>query len=412
MSKSTALALVACLVALVPTPVAAQKLIFWTSVTGTADLSTWSDAGGNTGLAAGDAICVARAQVAGLPNASSFIAWLSDAGDDAYCRLHGLTGKKASNCGQASLPVAAGPWVRVDGFPFGEEISQLLTPTGKVYTPVMFNEFGAFTDIIYFTGTNSSGELDTSYPGTCSNWTAASTNMVMDGQATTTTDHWSSQGWVQCSVNISLLCVEAGGSGPALGNFASTGRKAFVTSVSGDGNLSGWADAGGKTGLAAGDAICAARAQAAGLSEPASFKAWLSDSTTDAVSRFTNDGRWVRVDGVPVANDISDLTDGQLFTSINVTETGLYLGNIWVWTGTDKTGVKKTDLCSNWSDGSSGNGSPGGANRSNGTWTGLPVLSGCASTYRLYCLSDADISSIFADGFESGSTSAWNDTVG
>ena len=77
---------------------------FVTSVTGKGDLECWPDAGMATGLAAGDAICQARATAAGLANPSNFVAWISDMNDDAYCRVHNFSGTKAANCGQLELP--------------------------------------------------------------------------------------------------------------------------------------------------------------------------------------------------------------------------------------------------------------------------------------------------------------------
>jgi len=59
--------------------------------------------------------------------------------------------------------------------------------------------------------------------------------------------------------------------------------RAFITSTSGNGNLAGWADAGGQSGLRAADAVCAARANAAGIA--GSFVAWMSDDNNDAVCR-------------------------------------------------------------------------------------------------------------------------------
>jgi len=56
-------------------------------------------------------------------------------------------------------------------------------------------------------------------------------------------------------------------------------KRIFVTSVKGNGDLSSWPDAGGRTGIEAGDAICSARADAAGLS--GTFAAWLSDTDND-----------------------------------------------------------------------------------------------------------------------------------
>ncbi|MDH3258803.1 MAG: hypothetical protein OEM19_05000, partial [Deltaproteobacteria bacterium] len=252
------------------------NVVFVTSVTGDGDLGSWADAGGNTGLAAGDAICQARAVAAGLTG--TFVAWLSDDNDDAYCRVHNLTGKKADNCGQATLPVDAGPWVRTDSFPFGPTIDQILNPNGVVYTPVKFDEFGdPVSGVItsYFTATIDDGTLNSFDPITCSNWTSNGSESATIGRTNQTTSGWTSFGTLQCQSNTHLLCfqTDAGGDLPS---FASSGKKVFVTSITGNGNLGSWADAGGNTGLAAGDAICQARASAAGLANPANFKAWLS----------------------------------------------------------------------------------------------------------------------------------------
>ena len=73
------------------------KVAFVTSVTGTADLGSWPEAGSAVGASAGDEICRTLATDAGLQNADTFIAWLSTSTDDAYCRLHGFTGKKSAN---------------------------------------------------------------------------------------------------------------------------------------------------------------------------------------------------------------------------------------------------------------------------------------------------------------------------
>ncbi len=326
------------------------NVVFGTSVTGNGDLSSWADAGGDTGLAAGDAICQARADAAGLTG--NFAAWLSDDNDDAYCRIHNLTGKKSANCGQSSLPVAAGPWVRTDGFPFGESINQLLN-SGTVYTPVRYDEFGTLMSgqsDYYFTGSTQKGTLSSSNPSPCSNWTSGADSYVISSSPNTTSYTWSAIYSSNCDYDQSLLCFQTG-TGPSLPAFSSTGKKTFVTSVSGTGDLSSWADAGGNTGLAAGDAICQARAGAAGLANAANFKAWLSDSSTDAKDRLTSDGPWVRLDGVKVADSNADLIDGSLFTTINLTETGTYYGSTYAWTGTSYDGIKKTNTCNDWIDG-------------------------------------------------------------
>jgi hypothetical protein len=89
----------------------------------------------------------------------------------------------------------------------------------------------------------------------------------------------------------------------------------FVTSVMGDGNLSTWPDANGASGIAAADAICRARANAALIANADDYVALLSDSTNDAYCRWhgasgtiatncgeatlpTGAGPWFRMDGL------------------------------------------------------------------------------------------------------------------
>lgn len=364
-------------------------LVFVTSVSGDGDLNSWADAGGNTGLAAGDAICQARASAAGLTG--TFVAWLSDSNNDAYCRVHNLAGKKSANCGQGTLPVAAGPWIRTDSFPFSETIDQLLG--GKVYVPVRYDEFGNLFSVnsFYFTNTYNDGTVHPSDPSSCSNWTNNSSSAIAGGGATDlTSGMWTNHYYYSCSATSPrLLCMQTG-VGPSLPSFASTGKKVFLASVSGNGNLSTWADAGGNTGLAAGDAICQARAAAVGLANAADFKAWLSSSTVDAKDRLISDGPWVRLDGVNVANNKADLIDGSLFTSISQTEAGYYLGNYGVWTGTGSDGVKSADTCSDWTSASNAVlGEMGIAGNAGSGWSAPGGGARCDGTYlHLYCLED------------------------
>ena len=377
------------------------------------DLSSWPDAiaVGATGVDAGDAICQARALAAGLDNPPDFIAWLSDSNDDAYCRIHGLTGTVAANCGQGTLPADAGPWVRMDGFPFADEITEMLAPNGKVYTPILLDEFGQQGGQLYhWTGTSNTGELSTNPPVPCIDWSSLSaSDEAVAGRTTQTTSYWTASSGTFCNAGQRLLCVEGGGTGAALPVFASDDRLAFLTSVTGHGDLSLWPDAGGATGIAAGDAICRARATAAGLDDPSSFKAWLSDSTIDAKDRFLNDGRWVRLDGVRIADNLADLTDGQLFTSINVMENGQYYGS-WetVWTGTEQDGLLIGGACNDWIDSSdSAHGYVGLPIDTTHLWT-KNLNHTCNRANHLYCLSDVVSSWIFGDDFESGDAGSWS----
>lgn len=161
----------------------------------------------------------------------------------------------------------------------------------------------------------------------------------------------------------------------------------FVTSASGTGDLGSWPEADpGTSGIEAGDSICRNLATTAGLPLPESFRAWLSDDATHAIDRFVEPGPWVRTDGVVVFRSPGALATSDLFTALNVTETGTYTDGTRAWTGTLRTGMAAADRCNNWHDGSDG---------SNGQ-VGLPVIvtlgwtanliGSCDYDFRLYCL--------------------------
>jgi|GEM_PF-1150326 len=370
-----------------------NKVAFVTSVTGTGDLSSWADAGGATGVDAADAICQARAAAAALANPSTFRAWISDENNDAYCRLHNLNGVKGDNCGQATLPAAAGPWMRTDGFPFAPTIDRLVL--GEVYTPMRYNEFGELVapldvDHYYYSATSPDGSLHASNPIPCDNWgSALSTLSVYFGSKEGTTILWSSSRWENCASMDSLLCFETG-QGPDLPPFQTSGKTTFITSVSGSGNLSTWPDSQSQTGLAAGDAICQTRASVAGLPNPSTYKAWLSGLGQNAIDRLTSNGPWVRPDGVVIAYTKADLSDGSLFTAVTQDENQDYRGLNYVWTGTSSDGLETVDTCNGWTDGASTiRGVMGTSSFASPDWSDWGLTWSCDSTsHHLYCFED------------------------
>jgi hypothetical protein len=361
-----------------------ERQAFMTSVSGTGDLSSWADAGGARGLAAADAICQARAAAAGFDG--RFVAWLSDGTDDAYCRVHGLGGQRAAQCGQSALPAAAGPWVRSDGLPWGDRIDLLLDATHpRVYTPPGRDEFGAPVTREFFTATSALGAFDG--PESCSGWTSASGGTATAGEPDYAGGEWSIAAHKSCGGAQSLFCLEVGpGVAPTFPT--PTGRRAFLTSVAGTGDLSSWPDAQGQMGLAAGDAICRARATAAGLPNAASYTAWLSAGATAAGDRLSADGPWVRVDGVPLAASRDALRAGALVSSLNVTETGEYLWlPLFAWTGTSSGGGAGAE-CGAWSG--MGNGITGRIYQASALWTQTTARTpdACTRRYPLYCFED------------------------
>lgn len=139
-----------------PVPWVPAALAFTTSIDGTGDLGSWPAAGGQTGLAAGDAICRNLAAAAHLPSPESFFAWISSDTADARDRwtLEGV------------------PIRRVDGFRIADSKADLLA-NGNDNT-FHVDERGRYlaAGLYVRTSTFSSG---TGLPGsTCLNWTSAS----------------------------------------------------------------------------------------------------------------------------------------------------------------------------------------------------------------------------------------------
>lgn len=119
-------------------------------------------------------------------------------------------------------------------------------------------------------------------------------------------------------------------------------RLIFVTSSTYSGDLI--------KGLAGGDEICRDAAQKGGLPNALSFQAWLSDSVTSAIDRLPHHkGRYVRVDGLVVANGFDDLLDGELENPIVITEVdGVYEYGVWTGTRPDGTRGKGANHCEDW----------------------------------------------------------------
>jgi hypothetical protein len=159
-------------------------------------------------------------------------------------------------------------------------------------------------------------------------------------------------------------------------------KKVFVTSTVQNGNLGG---------LSGGDAICNARAQAAGL--PGTYAAWLSTNSVQARNRI-NDGLFARTDGQLVALSKTDLTDGSISNPINRDEFGnIPGGETQVFTGTGSDGNKwvfssfpSIDYsCIGWTSSSNPYDHTGEMGASNSSWTDTSAGQGCANARRLYC---------------------------
>ncbi|MEO8672890.1 MAG: hypothetical protein ABI411_16340 [Tahibacter sp.] len=383
--------------------------IFMTSVSGSGNLSTWPDAHGQTGLQAADEICRTRAAAGQLADAAEYVALLSDASDDAYCRVHGLSGKRSAQCNVPTLPIGAGPWYRLDDLGAVDVAQNALRSDPDVgYLPrhILYNEFGIALPSsptesqLAFTATNSAGTV-AGTDGTCSNWSSTDGTASLGG-AYRGFDGLSAFDW-ECIHPLRLICLQRGAHGPALGRLRpATARLAFITSGEGNGNLAAWPDAQGATNVAAGDSICRAHAVRASLPMAQTYKAWLSNSHLDAKNRYTNDGAWYRLDGVRFTASIAGMIDGVVDAPLQVDELGRPVPFQNVWTGTSLSGTHTPFTCGDWSIGNgNGNGTMGQSFAADEYWTsfGFGIAPGCGSSlFHLYCLADND--SLFLDGFD------------
>lgn len=151
-------------------------------------------------------------------------------------------------------------------------------------------------------------------------------------------------------------------------------KRVFVTSTS---------YAGAIGSVKAADADCQAAAAAARL--PGSFKAWISDSTTNAYDRTADVGPWYTTRGELAFSQKSDLREGAPGTDL-VDERGNPPSADGVWSGTTTTGVASGNDCEGWTNASAGaTASTGSALGADTSWGGDDTPATCDRTASLIC---------------------------
>ena len=139
------------------------------------------------------------------------------------------------------------------------------------------------------------------------------------------------------------------------------------------------------------DAQCANRADDAGWPDPLSYRAWLSDSTTDARDRLERGrGRLVLMNGLVFATSWPALLAGQLEFPLEVTEKmETYHGGVWTGTRPDGTAVPGSEHCDDWSNSSPlRKGYYGYSDRTTAEWImadDADQPSSCPASYAIYC---------------------------
>lgn len=155
--------------------------------------------------------------------------------------------------------------------------------------------------------------------------------------------------------------------------------RAFVTSETFYGNFGG---------LAGADQKCQALADAANLG--GKFRAWLSDSNTPIAARFPpSQGPYMRVDGVLIANDSSELAlGGTLQNPISVDETGAQAPasvSPYAWTGQGTDRFGDVSYCDDWTSNSTDASGLIGTFTSVEDWQNTLVAADCSIQMHLYC---------------------------
>ena len=152
-------------------------------------------------------------------------------------------------------------------------------------------------------------------------------------------------------------------------------KRVFVTHAEHDGLFGG---------LAGADTFCADAATAANLG--GTFKAWLSDSNTNAIDRIVDVGPWYLVDGVTLVFINKANLATKPLAEISKDETGatppMPAGLSYVWTGTLTGGQKDLD-CAGWTNASL-YARLGAWGTAPADWTSYTAGT-CANTARLYC---------------------------
>jgi len=264
------------------------------------------------------------------------------------------------------------------------------------------------------TGTVKSDTGDISCAASCPGVSASyayGTNITLTATADTSTGQ-QFMGWTttpnftSCTDKVTSSCSFAINQDTMLSaNFSPPPNYMFTTSKTYPVNLGG---------AAAADNICNQVAAAASL--PGRYVAWLSTSTSSALSRLNGASGWVRPDGKPFLNSVADLLFSKVFYPPRLDESGHDLG-------TDQTAVMTNTYVDGAADTEEGLTNCGDFTSnvydSKSLMAGLPSLASamftcqtsmsCAEQGRLYCFGidrQAQIAVIPANGRYAFTTNA------
>lgn len=224
-----------------------------------------------------------------------------------------------------------------------------LTTTACFYDPPAAGDGSSGSSTDADDGGDDGGSISTSGAATITS--ADASDDGADGSSPATTGGGSGDGSDDAGVDASSSAGADTGSEASTGAADTTGGDASTDASTGEPDASrvvfvlvGAGAPMNYGGLAGADAMCRAAADAAALD--GTFFAWLSDTpANDPDARFVHEGGpFVRPDGVVIADDWADLTDGTLAAPIDVDASGATIDVLdqptgWVITHTHADGT-------------------------------------------------------------------------
>jgi hypothetical protein len=269
------------------------------------------------GVSGADTLCQDLALAARLQRPSSYRAFLS-------VGLRGAGAELSSSRG----------WVRVDGQPFADELTELMN--GEVLYPIALDENGAPVSDMVATATGPTLVLS---GDTCNDFTELDGMLGAIGDPRDGTDRWTqvNGGTARCDQLLRVYCFGTGLTEAVVIPDAPAGaRRAFVTDGTTPGNA----------GVDALDQQCADEASAASLS--GTYHALAAPSRdTSALSRFEDGEPWYRLDNVRLAS-WADLEANALVAAPSLTSMGAHV-NERAWTGAHGPADLGADqACNSW----------------------------------------------------------------
>lgn len=318
--------------------------------------------GGLGGVEAADALCQGLADRAHLRG--TFRAYLPSGTESALSRLRGARG-----------------WLRPDGRPSIDQITDNFDTGRSMYPPVLTEQGVAITGAYVATGTLGDGGAS---PDTCALWTknADDAGVTIGSTWNTGPGNWSTAATGLCNSYWRLYCFGIDNYFPLNPATPVAARWAFVT-------RNGYAIGNGVFGA---DLACQNEASAAGL--PGSYLAFIAAAGRSAGSRFDPRGpNWYRVDNIALASGPDELVDAGVnwapLAVLKLTADGIY-EHVVVWTGagspqTVVTGT--TTTCADWTS-TTATATVGNTWDLSANYFAWATDSSCTGSHALYCLQE------------------------